>query len=71
MLHEKIEVEEETTEATATINEPEPEEDEPLEYGRYQLLERLFRFIGTDEKPLNDVLSGYFTKLMTVLLNRK
>lgn len=69
-MHEKIEQEEESTEATAAINEPEPEEATP-EKGRYYLLERLFKFISTDEKPLNSVLSGYFTKLLTVLLNRK
>lgn len=37
----------------------------------YVLLNRLFKFIRTDEKPLNAVLSGYFAKLVTLLINRK
>jgi hypothetical protein len=35
------------------------------------LLERLFRFIRQREIPLNAVLAGYFTKLVTLLINRK
>jgi hypothetical protein len=35
------------------------------------LLERLFSFVRTEEKPLNPVLSGYFAKLVTLLINRK
>jgi hypothetical protein len=34
-------------------------------------LDRLFKFIRTKEKPLNPVLSGYFSKLVTLLINRK
>lgn len=35
------------------------------------LLERLMRFIRQREKPLNAVLSGYFAKVFTLLINRK
>ena len=35
------------------------------------LLERLIEFIRQKEKPLNAVLSGYFAKLLTLLINRK
>ena len=57
-----------------SLEEPEPEEEEdPSDYlgGKFMLLERLFRFIRTKETPLNPVLSGYFAKLMTLLINRK
>lgn len=53
--------------------EPEDEEstiDKKNEGGNV-LLDRLFKFIRTDEKPLNAVLSGYFAKLVTLLINRK
>jgi hypothetical protein len=49
--------------------EPEPEEED--KGGRYMLLERLFRFVRTEQTPLNPVLSGYFAKLVTLLINRK
>jgi hypothetical protein len=35
------------------------------------LLERMFKFIRTKQTPLNPVLSGYFAKLVTLLINRK
>jgi hypothetical protein len=35
------------------------------------LLERLLKFIRSKDRPLNAVLSGYFTKLMTLLINRR
>ena len=35
------------------------------------LLDRLMKFIRQKEKPLNAVLSGYFAKLFTLLINRK
>ncbi len=35
------------------------------------LLDRLMKFIRTKEKNLNAVLSGYFAKLLTLLLTRK
>jgi serine/threonine-protein phosphatase 6 regulatory subunit 1 len=50
--------------------EPEPEEEEE-KGGRFQLLDRLFKFVRTKGKPLNPVLAGYFSKLMTLLINRK
>lgn len=34
-------------------------------------MDRLFKFVRTQEKPLNPVLSGYFSKLVTLLVNRK
>lgn len=59
---------------TSTIAEPE-EEDSTLRrkepQSKYVLLDRLFKFIRTDDKPLNPVLSGYFVKLVTLLINRK
>lgn len=57
------------TGATARITEPEPEEED--KGGRYMLLERLFRFVRTKDTPVNPVLSGYFSKLVTLLINRK
>lgn len=36
-----------------------------------QLLDRLFGFLESQEKPLNPVLSGYFSKLVTLLLTRR
>jgi len=51
----------ETTQAT-TIGEPEPEEEQ------FMLLDRLFAFIKTTETPLNAVLAGYFTKLVSILI---
>jgi len=50
--------------------EPEPEE-EVTETGKYQLLERLFKFLKTRDTPVNAVLAGYFAKLVTLLINRK
>lgn len=35
------------------------------------LLDRLFKFVRSREKPLNAVLAGYFSKLVTLLINRK
>jgi hypothetical protein len=35
------------------------------------LLDRLFKFIRSKDIPLNAVLSGYFAKLLTLLINRK
>ena len=50
--------------------EPEPESDGDTE-AKFALLNRLFKFVRTEEKPLNPVLSGYFSKLVTLLINRK
>jgi hypothetical protein len=66
----KIE-EESKTEEVKGIVEPEPEEDENDKGGRYMLLDRLFKFVRTENTPLNAVLSGYFSKLVTLLINRK
>ena len=35
------------------------------------LLERMLKFIRTMQTPLNPVLSGYFAKFVTLLINRK
>lgn len=35
------------------------------------LLKHLFRFVETQECPVNPVLAGYFAKLLVLLLNRK
>ena len=35
------------------------------------LLDRLMKFIRSTDKPLNAVLAGYFSKLVTLLINRK
>jgi hypothetical protein len=53
------------------INEPEDEDSISKSNSSLPLLERLFKFIRTEEKPLNPVLSGYFSKLVTLLINRK
>ena len=69
-----IEEKEEETKASpeAKIQEPEAEDPEPEEpYSKYMLLERLLKFVRQEEKPVNAVLSGYFSKLMTLLINRK
>jgi hypothetical protein len=52
--------------ATEAVEEEEDEE----EGNKYILLERLFKFIQTDEE-LNPVLSGYFCKLVSLLISRK
>lgn len=39
--------------------------------GKYVLLDRLFKFIRTEEIPLNPVLSGYFFRLVNLLIMRK
>ena len=54
--------------------EPEDEESTIAKkelVSRFILLDRLFKFLRTDDKPLNPVLSGYFAKLVTLLINRK
>lgn len=50
----------------------EPEDEDMIDNEKKQpLLERLFSFVRSKEKPLNPVLSGYFAKLVTLLINRK
>jgi hypothetical protein len=58
------------------ISRIEPEDEESTNnkkpvVARLILLDRLFKFVKTDKKPLNPVLAGYFTKLVTLLINRK
>ena len=66
LIIEKGQEEEETK--AETLLEPEPESDGE---GKFALLDRLFKFVRSQEKPLNPVLSGYFAKLVTLLINRK
>ena len=55
--------------STLVTEEGEPEEEED---GKYVLLDRLFKFIRTPGKEqLNPVLSGYFCKLVSLLISRK
>eukprot|EP00347_Sterkiella_histriomuscorum_P022039 403331901 len=66
--------EEATTTQAKPISEPEPEEEDKEEEetsGKFQLLDRLFKFIRQNDTPLNPVLAGYFAKLVTILINRK
>jgi hypothetical protein len=35
------------------------------------LLNKLFKFLQTEQKPLNPVLAGYFSKLVSSLVSRK
>jgi hypothetical protein len=42
-----------------------------VEENRYMLLDYLFKFVECTKTPLNPVLSGYFAKLVIMLLNRK
>ena len=59
----------ETAMGTTIATDAEAEDAEPV--SKYMLLDRLFKFIRTDEKPLNPVLAGYFSKLTILLINRK
>lgn len=61
---------EETKVSTQGISEPEAEDADEL-HSKYLLLDRLFKFIRTKSIPLNAVLSGYFAKLVTLLINRR
>jgi len=73
---ESIEEQKEPAVTKPSISEPEAEdsaaqqEEEKLQ-SKYMLLDRLMQFIRSREKPLNAVLSGYFSKLLTLLINRK
>jgi hypothetical protein len=73
VLEEKKEPQESKVAESVTNNEPEAEdqveEDNPA--GKFMLLDRLSKFIRQEDKPLNAVLSGYFAKLFTLLINRK
>lgn len=46
------------------------EEKEPLSTNKYDLIDYLNRFIETDDQ-LNDVLSGYYARLCTILIQKK
>ena len=63
------------TTATTIQTEEAPEEeveDDEEEGNKYLLLERLFKFIQqADEEDLNPVLSGYYCKLVSLLISRK
>lgn len=55
-----------------TEDAPEEEEDDEEEGNKYLLLERLFKFIEqAGDEDLNPVLSGYFCKLVSLLISRK
>jgi hypothetical protein len=48
------------------------EEEQPV--NRYMLLDKLFHFIRSDFDPedgLNPVLSGYFAKVLKVLITKR
>jgi hypothetical protein len=55
-----------TAQTEATV-----EHEEDVEESRYMLLDYLFKFVESTKTPLNPVLSGYFAKLVIMLLNRK
>lgn len=46
------------------------EEKEPLSTNKYDLIDYLNRFVETDDQ-LNDVLSGYYARLCTILIQKK
>ena len=55
--------------STLVTEEAEPEEEED---SKYVLLDRLFKFIRiSGDEQLNPVLSGYFCKLVSLLISRK
>lgn len=56
---------------TTLATEVDVEEDEDAD-NKYVLLDRLFKFIaGSNDEDLNPVLSGYFCKLVSLLISRK
>ena len=62
--------------STLATEATEKEEEEVIDENKYQLLERLFAFIKVkpgdcEDDRLNPVLSGYFCKLVTLLISRK
>lgn len=72
VVEEKVVNDESTNENTAvTETAVEVEEEKEEEDNRFMLLDYLFRFVETRQTPLNPVLSGYFSKLLILLLNRK
>jgi hypothetical protein len=58
-------------ETEATVDTMQKETiDENEDRGKYMLLNRLFKLVQTEEE-VNDVLSGYFEKLVMSLRKRK
>jgi hypothetical protein len=58
--------------ATATTLASEAAEEDEDADNKYVLLDRLFKFIAASEdEELNPVLSGYFCKLVSLLISRK
>jgi hypothetical protein len=53
-----------------TMNTETEEKEDEVEENKYQLLDRLFSFLRQEEE-LNPVLSGYFCKLVSLLISRK
>ncbi len=70
-LEEQEEQEETKEEVKQEPEAEDQEEEEKEEENKYMLLERLLKFIRSKDKPLNAVLSGYFSKVFTLLINRK
>lgn len=69
---------EDTTVASTLVTESAQDPTDILEEpeNKFMLLDRLFKFImtepgTTEEEQLNPVLSGYFSKLVTLLISRK
>lgn len=65
---ESLDNEETKASVNETTVEPEPV---PETADKFMLLKYLFKFVQTRQYPLNPVLSGYFAKLVILLLNRK
>jgi len=66
--------EEDSNDATqaTTVAETSQHSEEEEECSKYMLLDRLFKFImSKDDEPVNPVLSGYFSKVVCLLINRK
>lgn len=59
-----------TIDTTEQLDQTQEEDKEDEDRGRHMLLNRVFKFIDTEE-PLNDVLCGYFEKLVLSLRKRK
>jgi hypothetical protein len=53
-----------------TLNTENEDKEEEEEENKFQLLDRLFEFLRQEEE-LNPVLSGYFCKLVSLLISRK
>ena len=63
-------MEQDTMATTQTTIQTEEQPDDEEEENKYVLLDRLFSFIQ-QEGDLNPVLSGYFCKLVSLLICRK